>query len=364
MQTLFFLLILGSCAQAQTTSALQWPTSEGTRWVFTDADGQDGLVITTEGQDRLSFRGASVFWSGAGIVIDQSGEDWMMTVSTSYLGDSPNEPAWTILDLPLSAGKRWRSGRTEGDTLFTFNATVVGSETVTAPVGQYTAWHVAYRLDQHLGTERDFDAWFADGVGLVKLTQVAQSTRGEKRALDTVPTWSLASIDEVATVTAQPIQPGDLLVQASTSGVGKKGKPLPVSFALKNQGNRAFHVIAALDASDVGWRYPKITVEIEHADGTPVEMDPGARCGLINPLESADLRPLGPGESLDPFGPGSFGHYAMNWTPTQRGDYRVRMVYDLGEHANWTEVSAETQGELTTIPTGEHTSNWTTVTVR
>ncbi|MFT5685036.1 MAG: hypothetical protein ACI8RZ_005982 [Myxococcota bacterium] len=359
-----FLSLLGAASPVPTLPELGWPMSEGTRWVFTDADGQEGLILTAEGDGRIAVRGPSVFWSGASMVLSEEGDDWTLPISTSYLGDDLNDPPWRILDLPLVTGKQWVTGRTEGDTCFTFQVTAIGPESITTPYGELDAWRVAYRLESHLGTERDFDAWFADGVGLVQLAQVASSTLGAKTPLDPPPVFSLAAIETVGVVTDIRPEPDSLTVTASVRSEGAVGEPLPVDFALVNVGPETFHVVPALDASDVGWRYPKIDVEIERVGFGAVVPEEMGRCKMMNPLTERDLRPLSPGESLNPFGPGTFGHSALRFTPAEPGEYRVRMVYDLGTPDDWTQAEPALHASLSTLPTGKHTSPWVSVTVR
>ena len=69
-------------------------------------------------------------------------------------------------------------------------------EDTTTPMGAFEAWRLEYRLKSHLGTERDLDAWFVDGIGLVQLQQVSSSTLGEKTPLDPAPTYSLARFEQ------------------------------------------------------------------------------------------------------------------------------------------------------------------------
>ena len=132
-------------------------------------------------------------------------------------------------------------------------------------------------------------------------------------------------------------------------------------FVLHNVGTVPFEVVPSLDASDVGWRYPKIGIDIEH-DGEPVTVETWGRCGMMNPLTADDLRTLPPGESLNPFGPGSFGHERLRWTPTEPGEYRVRLRYDFGEHSDWLQAEPMLQAQLTTAPSGQYASPWVSVT--
>lgn len=364
MRFLPLLSLLGATAPAETLTDLDWPMEAGTRWVLTDADGRAGLILTAEGEGRLTVRGPSVFWSGAGMVLAEQGDDWTLPLSASYLGDDLNDPAWLLLDLPLTPGKTWTTGRTEGDTHFTFQVHVRGAESIATPYGALDAWRVAYRLESHLGTERDFDAWFVDGIGLVQLQQVASSTLGAKTPLDPAPIYSLAAVETVSVVGDVAPEPGWLEVTAEADGEGTVGSPLPVHFALTNTGPETFHVVPSLDASDVGWRYPKIDVEVEQVGVGAVTPEEVGRCGMMNPLTERDLRPLSPGESLDPFGPGTFSHHALRYTPSAPGEYRVRMVYDLGTPDDWGQADPALRERLSTVPPGKHTSPWVSLTVR
>ncbi len=361
---MLLLSLLGAAFPAPTLDALDWPLEAGTRLVFTDAEGREGLILTTEGDGRVAVRGPPVFFSGESFVLERRGEDWILPVSTSYLGDARNDPPWVVLDLPLTPGRSWVTGRTGGDTRFTFRATVGGLESISTPYGDLEAWRVEYRLECHLGTERDFDAWFVDGIGLVQLRQVASSTLGDKTPLRPPPTVSLAAIGEIGVAWSTAPEPDWLTVTATARGEGVVGEPLPVAFSLVNTGPEPMRVITALDASDVGWRYPKIDIEIEQVGVGPVAVEPLGRCGLMNPLTRRDLQLLSPGGSLDPLGPGTFGHHLLDWTPTRPGTYRVRMIYDLGTPDRWTQAPPELIPELSSLPAGRHVSNTVTVIVR
>ncbi len=114
------------------------------------------------------------------------------------------------------------------------------------------------------------------------------------------------------------------------------GEPLPVEFRIRNVSDAAVLVLPSLDASDVGWRYPKYAIEVRDESGAVVPVEPGGRCGNVNQLAAGDFVELAPGGEVDPFGEGTFGHYALAWCPSRPGRYTVRGVYDVsGDDDGW-----------------------------
>jgi len=182
------------------------------------------------------------------------------------------------------------------------------------------------------------------------------SSRSSRRPLATAPVFSLSSFELRTPTDSVPPQSEWLSVEATTGGAGKVGEPLPVRFSLRNTGDAPFDVIPALDASDVGWRYPKIDIKIEKVGEGPVSIPSPGRCGVMNSLNTRDLRQLRPGEALDPFGPGTFGHQKLTWAPDAPGTYRVWLVYDFGDHTDWAQADDAIRPLLETVPTGSYRS--------
>ena len=145
-------------------------------------------------------------------------------------------------------------------------------------------------------------------------------------ALERSQVRCLKQINPMATrVVRSPV----IKITADVRGNGVVGKPLPVSYAIQNLGDTSVSVLRSLDASDVAWRTPKISIEIRKADGSLVTPPAVGRCGLVNPLEAKDFVVLAPGAVIDPFGKGSFSHYMLDWRPTEPGRYQVVVRYDI-----------------------------------
>lgn len=129
-----------------------------------------------------------------------------------------------------------------------------------------------------------------------------------------------------------------------------------INVRLRNISDEEQAVVRSVDASDVGWRYPKYACEILDAVGKPeTDGQRRYRCGNCNVLKSNDVKILKPGEEFDPFGPGSFDQSTLrSWKPHRAGVYTVRIVCDFSssDPAEWNgrieraEVDPESVWEL------------------
>jgi hypothetical protein len=320
--------------------ALDWPLEAGNRWTFTDARGEERLVLDALGGGRVEVRGPSVFWGSSGFTLRRAGDDWLLTATESYLGPDEKPAPWLVVDGPLRAGRRWEVVEERDGVPFTFSVEVVGSEPLPLPDGPVRAWHLRYRLLSHLGTERDVDLWFADGLGLVKLAQVAESTLGEKRPPDAPVVATLARFERRGTAVAVGDAPDDALrAEVVATGPGRVGERLPLGFSVVNAGPVAVDAIPSLDASDVGWRYPKIGIEIVDPDGTVVEPGDLGRCGMTNPLADA-----------------------LAFVPDRPGGWRVRFTYDTSGADGWGPLDPDVAARIAGVPAGVYRAE-TVVTV-
>src|SRR5262245_37766687 len=89
---------------------------------------------------------------------------------------------------------------------------------------------------------------------------------------------------ERTTERVQVIAPAEALgivVVASRTEI-KRGQPWPLAFYAVNRTAAPLYVLRSLDASDAGWRYPKIDLEIRDAKGELVLGPTIGRCGLVN----------------------------------------------------------------------------------
>jgi hypothetical protein len=158
------------------------------------------------------------------------------------------------------------------------------------------------------------------------------------------------------------------IVAASFTQHSPVGKPLPVVFALRNRTSGAIVVLPSLDASDVGWRYPMITIEVRDVDGNLVEPKNLGRCGLVNPLTAKDFATVPTGASIDIVGEGTSGHHMNRWVPEVPGPYSVTMIYDIRFDSPETKTAVPDDDDevarlIAALPRGIYRSNSVTIQV-
>lgn len=108
---------------------------------------------------------------------------------------------------------------------------------------------------------------------------------------------------------------------------GQVGRPLPLSFALRNISLDPVRIVPALDGSAFA-RFPRYGLVVRNEEGVEQQPDRIPFCGTLNPLRARDFVELAPGEEVDPLGPGSFSHSLLRWTPTRPGTYTLEAAYD------------------------------------
>ncbi|MCK6472864.1 MAG: hypothetical protein L6R28_14065 [Planctomycetes bacterium] len=111
---------------------------------------------------------------------------------------------------------------------------------------------------------------------------------------------------------------------AEVEGEAQAGKEVTFRVRIKNVSDRDVTVVGCLDGSTSDKRYPHFGRSI--TPDKPQAMMMG--CGNCNSLRDSDLKVLKPGESFDPFGPGSFGEWQAKWTPDKEGAYTVKFTCD------------------------------------
>lgn len=143
-------------------------------------------------------------------------------------------------------------------------------------------------------------------------------------------------------------------------------EPLPLTFYAVNRTDRPLSVIRSLDASDMGWRYPKIELEIRDAQGRLVEDAPVGRCGLVNPLTASDFVELAPGARTNLLGDGTFGHHRLRGpNGLAPGVYTVTLHYDLRfDGPERTTHEAGIEAKLAALPKGVYSSPSMTIEVK
>jgi hypothetical protein len=126
--------------------------------------------------------------------------------------------------------------------------------------------HVAELGDESIEARaRAADALFALGRGVVAHLQERIRAGGldaevRGRIIDVIARF--ATVEVLARATREK---------------GKAGEPLPIEFRLRNPSPTPIHVIGSLDASDVGWRFPKYQIVINDEKGTLVATERGMR---------------------------------------------------------------------------------------
>ncbi|HEY5925678.1 MAG TPA: hypothetical protein VIV11_28525 [Kofleriaceae bacterium] len=172
--------------------------------------------------------------------------------------------------------------------------------------------------------------WLALGATCSIVAAAALVTTGNRRN----PASAMPNvIDEPTCIepaaTTEQAAPLSIVVVASRTEI-KRGEPLPLSFYAVNRTTRTLPVLPSLDASDMGWRYPKITVDIRDANGQLVEGPMVGRCGMVNPLTAEDFVELPSGAQFELFGERAFGHHKLRDTShLAPGRYTVTLHYDL-----------------------------------
>lgn len=156
------------------------------------------------------------------------------------------------------------------------------------------------------------------------------TTHDTEQATQPAPAPSVHAIDEgIASPARSTEAPISMMVIASPVTVGSH-EPLPLTFYAVNRTDHPLSIIRSLDASDVGWRYPKLDLEIRDVDGHLVDGSPIGRCGLVNPLTASDFVELAPGARTNLLGDGTFGHYRLSGpNGLAPGVYTVTLHYDL-----------------------------------
>jgi hypothetical protein len=155
----------------------------------------------------------------------------------------------------------------------------------------------------------------------------------------------------------EPARPAIAVVPSASRVTVAAGERIPLDFSIVNQGPRAVQVLRALDGSDVGWRYPKITIEIRDAAGEVVPAPMMGRCGLINPLTADDFVALEPQARVSLVGEGTFGHHALDVGIAEAGRYTLTFRYDLTfESRDKSSPSPELAAAIAALPRGVYTS--------
>jgi hypothetical protein len=342
---------------------LQIPLDDGARWVYR-ADGREAAVVDSLGGGELRVRGPFL-WASERLKLSRDGRSIL-----AIDGRDCAEPR------PLfGEGSEWAHGST--GAVFSYRVTVGRRGRVVVPAGTFQAVPIDYVFTELRGRAHDLRAWFAPGVGFVKIQELQLSTSGGKRPVDAPRTFELASFracrdplpgawpalseDErlrahgLVTRLGSDAKAADLLVVMGRGVIPvllerraeavlkrfegleavlrlsrdtiKVGEPLPAEFLLRNAGPRVVKAPLALDASDLG-RYPRIAIEIRDEKGELQTVPSRRTCGVVNRLLARDFVEIVPGEELDVFGPGTFRHRMLGWRPTAPGRYTITWSYD------------------------------------
>ncbi len=150
-----------------------YPTTLGAKWVYTDASGDDVLVISkveevkgakvvtverVEGEKRFPFEKVRVSEGGVARVAIPQGEF---------------DPPLVLLSVPFKVGDAWTyRGAGAGTLAQQRTSAVFGSEKVTVPAGTFDAVRVDAEYTIAFGqatVKHSCSFWYAPGVGLVKM---------------------------------------------------------------------------------------------------------------------------------------------------------------------------------------------------
>ena len=210
--------------------------------------------------------------------------------------------------------------------------------------------------------------WLALGATIATAAgYVASRREAPQPAMPAMPelTEGVAALPVQITEQATPIE---IVVVASKTKIAR-GEPLPLSFNAVNRSPRRVEVLRSLDASDMGWRYPKLDIEIRDASGRLVADPTIGRCGLVNPLGDSDFVELAPGARVDLFGEGAFGHYKLQQTnQLASGRYTVTLHYDLRfdapERMRYLVDDARIRARVDRLPKGLYSSPPITIDVK
>ena len=165
------------------TGGTGFPLVAGYRWVYAVryfgelspafVEMRSGRLIGERGCVDVSSRGDAFLFFGCGHLTSPSGRlEYRFDEAEGFL-----EPL-VVLESELRPGRTWvsRSTRAGGEVL-SFRATVLRRESVSVAAGKFDAWVVEYELDFGPDSTQHARAWFAPGVGFVKMEWWARPKR-------------------------------------------------------------------------------------------------------------------------------------------------------------------------------------------
>ncbi|MFK7741083.1 MAG: hypothetical protein AB8H80_12255 [Planctomycetota bacterium] len=404
------------------------PLAVGNRWTFAEAGETAAIleiVASSMHDDRpartLRIRGPALFWHTGDILIADDFKGGLQQVAYRYQSRQTSETL-PLLPGKLTVGKRWSCPDFDAHVASFGPLTVpagtfpafridyvlnehLGTEAdlriwIAPNVGivQYEHWQTSIRgqkqpidephllqLQEHIDLRSHAfedklvllpaEMSRAEGAIADLLGPAADAERAEKIALlrelgrgvlpllqarrdapNTLPDQR-ARIDQ-----ALAAFPKLRLTATVKRQVALGGDP-KMRFQLHNDWFRALTVLPSLDGSEHG-RMPSYHIELIGPDGEPVGLHLRS-CINTNPLTENDFRTLRPGESIDPFGPGTFSHQLIDFfRPKRAGRYRARLVLDTtgAVPAAWQSdfdhpMSAGTKALLHKLPQGRFESN-------
>jgi hypothetical protein len=118
-------------------------------------------------------------------------------------------------------------------------------------------------------------------------------------------------------------EPAVVLSLKGPGGLQPAGRPVPLAIEVRNEGPEPVWMVAVLDGSEEGVRYPHYRPRVLR-DGEVVAAPGPSEDPLVGPVRTADLRRLEPGESFDPTGGRGLATFTT-FAPPAPGTY----VYEL-----------------------------------
>lgn len=129
-----------------------------------------------------------------------------------------------------------------------------------------------------------------------------------------------------------------LELKAFVAAAAHAGEVPAVRIRLRNISDTEVCVVRRLDASDLGWRYPKFTARILDPEGKDVTPRAEMRCLTMSRVDEGDFTALAPGAEFDPLGDGKHAIWTLDaWKPDRAGIWKVRIEvdYSAADEGEW-----------------------------
>jgi hypothetical protein len=144
-----------------------YPTALGAKWVYNEPDG-DHVLVVSKVEDRKGTKVVTVeHENGKQRVVDQVMEVSEAGLTRLSCGGEPFDVPLVMLEAPFRIGTTWEN-KTSGAQ---GTSTIVGVETIKVPAGTFEAVRVDMEQNRAGRLQGTLQAWYAPGVGLLKMTE-------------------------------------------------------------------------------------------------------------------------------------------------------------------------------------------------